>query len=323
MKDSYGRVIDYVRISLTDRCNLRCVYCMPEDGGECIPAKDQLTDDKIVRLCQVLGKNGVKKIKLTGGEPLIHPKIAELIHRIKTIPGIEQVTLTTNGVLLGEKVDDLVKAGLDAVNVSLDHLDEKEYEKITRRNQLQNVLNGLEKAMQYEQLQVKINCVPIAATQEQIVSLVNFAKNRKIHVRFIEVMPIGMGRHMESYSEEQIIEILEQHFGALTPYDKNLGNGPSHYYEIEGFLGKVGFISAISHKFCDECNRVRVTSEGYLKTCLQYDIGANLMPYLEEGKEIELEKTIRKAIDIKPRSHKFHEEKEGKEEHRGMSQIGG
>ena len=296
---------------------------MPEDGGECLPTKDILTDDKIVRLCQVLGKNGVKKIKLTGGEPLIRPNLPELIQRIKSIPGIEQVTLTTNGVLLGEKIDELVKAGLDAVNVSIDHLDEKEYEKITRRNQLRTVLQGLEKAVQYDQLLVKINCVPIAAKEEQIVDLVKLAKNRKIHVRFIEVMPIGMGKHMESYSEEQIIEILERQIGKLNPYTEKLGNGPSHYYEIDGFLGKIGFISAISHKFCDECNRVRVTSEGYLKTCLQYDIGANLIPFLDEGKESELEMTIRKAIDIKPKSHKFHEEKEGKEEHRGMSQIGG
>lgn len=323
MKDSYGRVIDYVRISLTDRCNLRCVYCMPEDGGECLPAKDVLTDDKIVRLCQVLGRNGVKKIKLTGGEPLIRPNLPDIIHRIKSIPGIEQVTLTTNGVLLGEKIDELVKAGLDAVNVSIDHLDEKEYEKITRRNQLQNVLQGLERAVQYEQLMVKVNCVPIAANEEQIVTMVKLAKKRKIHVRFIEVMPIGMGKHMESYSEKQIIEILERQIGTLTPYTKKLGNGPSHYYKIDGFLGKIGFISAISHKFCDECNRVRVTSEGYLKTCLQYDVGAALIPYLEEGKETELEMTIQKAINIKPKSHRFHEEKEGKEEHRGMSQIGG
>ena len=123
-----------------------------------------------------------------------------------------------------------------------------------------------------------------------------------------------MGKQMESYSEEQIIEILEKSFGKLTPYNKNLGNGPSHYYEVDGFVGKIGFISAISHKFCDECNRVRVTSEGFLKTCLQYDVGADLLPFLEEGKEEELEMTIQKAIDLKPKSHKFHEEKEGKDE---------
>lgn len=323
MKDSYGRVIDYVRISLTDRCNLRCVYCMPADGGENLESNDILTDDKIERLCRVLGSSGVKKIKLTGGEPLLRKSTPQLIRRIKQIEGIEQVTLTTNGVLLEDRIEQLVEAGLDAVNISLDHLDEVEYKKITRRDELSRVLRGLEMAAQYKNLTVKINCVPITADEEQIVRLAKLAQNSQVHVRFIEVMPIGMGKQMKSYSEDEIVAILEKHFGEMEPYDKKLGNGPGHYYQIHGFQGKVGFISAISHKFCDTCNRVRITADGYLKTCLQYEIGADLVPYLTEGREEELQKVILDALDQKPKGHKFHEKKEGKEEHRGMSQIGG
>ncbi len=323
MRDSYGRVIDYVRISLTDRCNLRCVYCVPEDGPEYAESTKVLTDEEILRLCKVLGSVGVKKIKLTGGEPLLRKSTPSLIYKMKQLPGIEQVTLTTNGVLLEDRIEELVASGLDAINISLDHLDEKEYEKITRRNELGRVLRGLNKAMEYESLQVKINCVPIAADEEQIIKLASLAKTSNMHVRFIEIMPIGMGKHMKSLTEDEILTILNNKFGALEPYNKQLGNGPSHYYKIDGFQGKIGFISAISHKFCDDCNRVRVTSEGFLKTCLQYEMGADLAPYLAEGNEEELKEVILSALENKPKGHKFHEEKEGKEEHRGMSQIGG
>lgn len=323
MKDSYGRVIDYVRISLTDRCNLRCVYCVPEEGLECSGSEKILSDEEILKLCKVLGKIGVKKIKLTGGEPLLRKSTPMLIKMIKEQAGIEQVTLTTNGVLLEDYLDELVASGLDAVNISLDHLDQSEYETITKRDELERVLRGLNKALEYDSLCVKINSVPIAMDEEQMIKLASLAKDNEIHVRFIEIMPIGMGKNMKSFSEGEMVTILEQRFGALVPYNGKLGNGPSHYYQIEGFKGKIGFISAISHKFCDACNRVRVTADGYLKTCLQYESGVNLTPLLKNGQEEELKETILAALARKPKGHKFHEKKEGKEEHRGMSQIGG
>lgn len=323
MKDSYGRKIDYVRLSLTDRCNLRCAYCMPDEGCEQLAKEKVLTDEEILRLCQVLASIGVTKIKLTGGEPLLRKSTAYLIKKIKQMDGIKQVTLTTNGVLLEEQIDALMEAGLDGLNVSLDHLDEKEYEKITKRDELSRVLRGLHKAYEYENLNIKINCVPIAATREQIIDLALMAKHRRVHVRFIEVMPIGLGKTMKSHTEEEIVKELEKRFGKIQPYEGKLGNGPSHYYQIEGFQGKIGFISAISHKFCKECNRVRITAEGYLKTCLQYEIGADLRPYLLEGMDEELKKVIEDALRNKPQEHRFHEKKEGKEEHRVMSQIGG
>lgn len=323
MLDSYGREIDYVRISLTDHCNLRCVYCMPDEHCSYMKKEMLLTDEQIIRICTVLANNGVKKIKLTGGEPLIRKSTPYLVKQIKQIPGIEQVTLTTNGVLLEDTIDELVAAGLNGVNVSLDHLDRMEYAKITRRDELPRVLRGIKKACQYESLNVKINCVPIADNKQQIIALAKLAKMDKVHVRFIEMMPIGQGKQMNFHSEEAICKYLKEEFGELTPYKETLGNGPSHYYEIPEFQGKIGFISAISHKFCDQCNRVRITADGFLKTCLQYDMGISLRPYLNESCDERLREIILETLWKKPKEHKFHEQKEGKEEHRAMSQIGG
>lgn len=325
MLDGQGRNIDYLRISITDRCNLRCVYCMPEEGVKCLSHSEILTFDEIERIVRVMAeRHGFKKIKLTGGEPLVRLGCAELAKRLKSIEGITDVTITTNGVTLERDMPALYDAGIRAVNVSLDTLDRDRFKELTRRDELDSVLGGIRKVMEYPDVTLKINCVPISGHDEDLVALASIAKHNPIHVRFIEVMPIGYGKRFKQKNEDDIIKVLEKHYGELTPDNGTYGNGPSHYFSAEGFLGKIGFISAISHKFCSSCNRIRLTSEGYLKTCLQYETGVDLREILRSGGDDDtLAAAIEKAILEKPICHSFFDEKNGPEEERGMSQIGG
>lgn len=326
MIDGTGRTIDYVRISVTDRCNLRCVYCMPEEGIECISHDQILRFQEILRICRILASQGIRKVKLTGGEPLVRRGITELIRELKQIEGIENVTITTNGVLLEEMYDALVDAGIDAITVSLDTLDPEVFKQITRRDEAERVKRGIEKAIAENKVPLKINCVPVLGIRkQQLTELVELARNAKVHIRFIEMMPIGMGSSFPFVKEEELKAVLEEKLGPLTPCDDVKGNGPCHYYAAEGLVGRIGFISAVSHKFCDRCNRIRLTSEGFLKTCLQYDCGAELKPLLEGGcSDRELAEVIIKALQEKPAGHNFGYTGlvEGKER-RGMSQIGG
>ncbi|MBR5251655.1 MAG: GTP 3',8-cyclase MoaA [Oscillospiraceae bacterium] len=325
MIDSYGRNIDYIRISVTDRCNLRCVYCMPEEGVESIMHRDILTFDEIIRICRVLASKGLKKVKITGGEPLVRRGVANLIRQIKDIDGIESVTITTNGVLLAEQYYNLVGAGVDSITVSLDTMDRKRFEQITRRDEFENVMNGIKFAQKAGKTRLKINTVPMNATKEDILSLVEFACNYDTDVRFIEVMPIGAGVDCDSFTEEDIKKIIEEKYGKLTFCSEVRGNGPSVHYSLEGFKGKIGFISAISHKFCDSCNRVRLTADGYLKTCLQFEAGVHLMPCLRSDKtDVDLLCLLMEGISKKPKSHQFdNKEQFENREYRNMSQIGG
>ncbi|MEG0019260.1 MAG: GTP 3',8-cyclase MoaA [Oscillospiraceae bacterium] len=326
MRDKIGRNIDYIRISVTDRCNLRCIYCMPEEGVESIPHSKILSFDDIIRVCTVLAKDGLKKIKLTGGEPLVRKGIVNLVRELKGIDGIESVTITTNGVLLEEYYDALVQAGIDAITVSLDTLNPVIYEEITRRNQLEKVLKGLKMAIAKGGTHIKINCVPVLGIEKQdVMSLVEIARDNDVHIRFIEMMPIGLGTQYKFITEDELKGLLTAKYGELQPYSGVLGNGPSEYYTVEGFKGKIGFISAVSHKFCDRCNRVRLTADGFLKTCLQYDYGTMLKPMLDEGcTDGELVKVIEEAIEKKPKGHSFDKIDEfNGQEHRKMSQIGG
>lgn len=324
MKDKYGREIDYLRISITDRCNLRCVYCMPEEGVCQVSHNEILTYDEIKRICTCMTKLGIKKIKLTGGEPLTRKNCSELVRMIKEIPGIEKVTLTTNGVLLKEQIQELAKAGIDNINISLDTLNQAEFEKITRREGLSKVLQGLEETLKYPAIGLKINCVPVLENPENLVALAGLAKKYPVHVRFIEMMPIGYGKEFLFRGEDEICEILKKEYGSMIPIKERYGNGPCHYYEISGFLGKIGFISAMTHKFCDQCNRVRMTAEGYLKACLQYQTGISLKNLIRNGcTDEELTEAIRKVIWEKPVGHHFTSEKIEEDEMKLMSQIGG
>ncbi|MDD7389687.1 MAG: GTP 3',8-cyclase MoaA [Lachnospiraceae bacterium] len=324
MIDSYGRVIDYLRISVIDRCNLRCVYCMPEEGLEMISHEEILTYGEIVRICKIMAKDGLKKIKLTGGEPLVRKDLPKLAARLKKIPGIEKVTLTTNGVLLGSMMEELHDAGIDSINISLDTLNRELYAQITRRDQLEAVRKGIEAVLAYPDISLKINCVPMGLPEQDLSEVASLAKDHRIHVRFIEMMPIGYGKNYRFTGEDEILGQLEERFGKAEIYTGKLGNGPCHYYDFEGFQGKIGFISAISHKFCSECNRVRLTSQGFLKTCLQYNTGSDLkVPMRTGASDEELRELIIQTINGKPVGHRFLEEEISDENNLNMSQIGG
>ncbi len=226
MIDRCGRNIDYLRISVTDRCNLRCIYCMPEEGIRLTGRENILQEPEIIRVCRVMAELGIKKIKITGGEPLVRPRIPGLIRQIKAIPGIEKVTLTTNGILLKKQMKELAEAGLDSLNISLDTLDREGSLKITRRDLLDDTLAGIEEAMKYPNVQLKINCVPLGIEEQNLCEIAEFARKYPVHVRFIEMMPIGYGSSFTGMSQEKIVSLLEERFGRIVPYEgEPLGNG--------------------------------------------------------------------------------------------------
>ena len=324
MIDGYGRTIDYIRISVTDRCNLRCTYCMPEKGTLSVPHEEILSYEEIINLAGIFASLGIHKIRLTGGEPLVRKNLSFLVSKLKQVSGIHQVTLTTNGIFLYDQMDELVSAGIDGINISLDTLNPQLFEKITRRNGLEDVLQGFYKALEYPQIPLKINCVPMGIEDQNITDMAMLAKAYPVHVRFIEMMPIGLGKQFVGQSEEAVLRELKLRFGEYQNSEKVPGNGPGHYYQFEGFCGKIGFISAVSHKFCDSCNRVRLTSGGFLKPCLQYETGTDLKKLLRQN---ESEACIRAAIEDtirkKPHGHQFGKMQDGNTENRMMWQIGG
>ena len=243
---------------------------------------------------------------------------------LKELPGIEKVTLTTNGVLLGEQISELAEAGIDNINISLDTLNEEAFGKITRREGLPKVLESMKEALKYPQIGLKINCVPVIDDPQNLVEVARIARDHPIHVRFIEMMPIGYGKEFRFRGEDEICSILESAYGKMTPVTEHYGNGPCHYYEIEGFQGKIGFISAMTHKFCSQCNRVRMTAEGYLKACLQYQTGISLKALMRNGcTDEELTEAIRRVIWEKPGEHHFTSQAIDEDELKLMSQIGG
>lgn len=334
MRDQFGRNIDYMRVSVTDRCNLRCIYCMPEEGIPCVSHSDILTFDEIRRICGIGAELGISRIKLTGGEPLVRRGLPGLLGMLKKIPGIEQVTLTTNGILLKDNINELVSNGLDAVNISIDTLDPEYYHKITRRGGIEEVLSGLDAALSYPALKVKVNCVPLKGMPEETyVQLASLAKDRDVDVRFIEMMPIGLGKEYCGVSGQEIYNILKERFGEAERCNGKFGNGPAVYVQFSGFQGKIGFIDAVTHKFCSTCNRVRLTSEGRLKLCLQYETGIDMRKLLRSGADDEvIRQEMRRVIYEKPACHHFADGRpdtpaslsgEEKLETRDMSQIGG
>lgn len=326
MIDRCGRKIDYLRISVTDRCSLRCIYCMPEKGLKLVDRSLLLREEEILRVAGIMAEMGICKIKLTGGEPLLHRRLPELAGEIKKIPGIRKVTVTTNGILLKEQMARLAAAGVDGINVSLDTLDRECFRRITRRDFLEKTVEGIRSALRYPEISLKINCVPLGEQDQDVCAVAEIARKYPVHVRFIEMMPIGCGEEFPGMTEDELRNLLESRFGKLTPYEgEALGNGPCRYYEAEGFSGKLGFISAVSHKFCGECNRIRLTSQGYLKTCLQYTAGRDLREVIRSGAtDEELKDVIRAALDEKPDGHHFLEKaKNDDTEKLCMSQIGG
>lgn len=321
MTDKYGRIIDYMRVSIIDRCNLRCQYCMPTDI-KWIPPQEILSLEEITEICRQASQIGIKKIKVTGGEPLIRKGCVDLIRMLKEIPGIEQVTLTTNGVLLAQYAEQLNNAGLDAINVSLDTLDPEKYLKITQSDALADVLDGISAIEKYD-IPLKINSVlQRGVNDSDWQELIGLAKDRRIDVRFIEMMPIGHGKQFDPISNAEILQKLREHYGTVEEVEKVRGNGPATYCHIPAFTGNIGFISAIHGKFCSACNRIRLTSTGQIKPCLCYEDHISLKEAVRSGRTDEIQKLLLSAIDRKPDGHRFDESEMITEKHE-MAQIGG
>lgn len=313
-----------MRISITDRCNLRCRYCMP-DGVELMSMDRILTYEEIVSVVTEAAKLGISRIKITGGEPLARLGCSDLITGIKEVPGIEQVTMTTNGVLLADYLDELIEAGLDAVNISLDSLKRDRYKRITRFDKLSEVLNSIDKAVEAG-LKVKVNAVlQKGVNEDEILDIAHLAKDRRIDVRFIELMPIGCGDSSKGISNVDVLKVLESGYGKAVSDNSVHGNGPAVYYNLLGFAGSVGFISAMHGKFCSSCNRIRMTAQGYIKPCLCYEEGVDIFETLRsdvENKGDRIRELIARAIEMKPCEHEF-EDPRRVTENRRMVQIGG
>lgn len=321
MKDNFGRKIEYLRISLTDRCNLRCRYCMPEFGVKKISHDEILTFEEILRLTKIFSQLGIKKIRLTGGEPLLRKNICDLIFEMKKISGIKKISMTTNGVLLKNFAEDLISVGLDEINLSLDTLDAEIFEKITRRNYFKKVFDGL-KTLIERNFPVKINCVPIKNFNDgEILEIARLAEKNFIKVRFIELMPIGCAKNFEGIPTKKIFHLLQKNFGELNPIDEKIYlSGPAKYFSIKNFCGQIGFIDALEHKFCSDCNRIRLTAEGFLKPCLNFSTGLDVKYLLRNNfSDEKIFSSIKKIIFEKPREHNFEKIFEKK----NMNQIGG
>ena len=323
MLDRYGRVINYLRISVTDRCNLRCCYCMPE-GVQDVGMKNILTFEDIWEIVRTGVSLGITHIRITGGEPLVRKGCVDLIRGIREIPGVETITMTTNGVLLGNYGKQLKKAGVDGVNISLDTLDPEEFYKITGKRELQEVLAGI-RAAKTAGLPVKLNAVN--RKELDPIPLVRYAQEENLPLRFIEMMPVGYGKKYVGRSNEELRETLEAVCGkaeCMTNREElsRMGSGPAVYYQFSDLKVPVGFISAIHGKFCDTCNRVRLTAEGYLKLCLCYDEGEDLRRVLREGEKENLRTIMEQTIFRKPAAHCFEHPAEMTETHE-MVKIGG
>ena len=294
---------------------------MPE-GIEWLPMEEILTLEEIAEICRQAAAIGIRKIKVTGGEPLVRKGCTELIGMLKAIPGIEQVTLTTNGVLLARYAKELYENGLDAVNVSLDTLDAVKYAQITGFDALDKVLDGISEVEKYS-IPLKLNTVlQPGKNEDDWPQLVELARNRALDVRFIEMMPIGHGREFEVISNVEILKKLQDCYGALQPESKRHGNGPAAYYHIPGFQGCVGFISAVHGKFCHQCNRIRLTSTGQIKPCLCYEDSISVKEAVRTGRTAEIPKLLTEAILHKPSGHCF-ESLSTVTEKQEMARIGG
>lgn len=322
MIDRYGRTIDYMRISVTDRCNLRCVYCVPECGVTRIPTERLLTEEELLRITRAAAKEGIAHVKVTGGEPLLRPNLAWLVQKIREIPGIETVTLTTNGILLPDQIDALAAAGICGINISLDTLNKDRYRSLTRGGELERALAGLEAAKRQKGVTVKVNAVLYETHwEEDALTLAALAKKDPVHVRFIEHMPLGTEAEERPVREDAILALLQKEYGKCESYQGKIGEGPGHYVTFPGMTGKIGFISAISHKFCSGCNRLRLTADGDLRMCLQSKEGIPLRELLRDGATDEkVQEVFRGCILQKPEGHQMTEQKIEAE---GMCQIGG
>ncbi len=341
MKDSFGREINYMRISITRKCDLFCSYCRTRNDASVSAGSDETGDnanggDKryptdyelsvidIYDIACVAASLGINRFKITGGEPLLRQDTPQIISRLRSIPEVKEVTLTTNGVLLGKRINELSESGVDRINVSLDTVNEKDYELLTGRPVLNEVLDGVRKAVD-RNIHVRLNCLnrgPLTHAAE----IVRVAEDLKTDIRFIELMPLGAGKSHDSYSNENIIKELTEEFGEPVKINAKAGNGPAVYYLFPKLDISVGFISAINNCFCETCNRIRLTSYGTLKPCLCYNTAVDLRNTLalsnEELRLRELRSLIEMAVSEKPERHSFFDIDKVTEEYT-MDCIGG
>jgi cyclic pyranopterin phosphate synthase len=309
LTDRFGRRIEYLRISVTDRCDLRCVYCMSEDM-KFVPRAQLLTLEEVIRIGRVFTELGVSKIRITGGEPLTRRNIMEVFNQLGSLDALKDFTLTTNGTQLSKYADDLRHAGVDRINISLDTLQEERFSRITRTGKLQRTMDGIDAALAAGFKRIKLNSVILRhRNHDEIIDLVNFAHDRGMDISFIEEMPLGViGDHdrAEAYiSSDEILDILRQQHDLIPTTDTT--GGPSRYYRRTDNAARVGFISPHSHNFCEDCNRVRLTAEGRLLLCLGQEHSVDLRRVVRTypGEDEPLREAIIAAMDIKPRGHDF------------------
>ncbi|MCD1259938.1 GTP 3',8-cyclase MoaA [Paenibacillus athensensis] len=330
LMDRFGRMHDYLRISVTDRCNLRCVYCMPEEGMEFEPDERLLTFDEIAEVVRIVAGLGVRKLRLTGGEPLVRKQLEQLVARLSAIPGIEDIALTTNGIYFAGKAEKLRAAGLTRVNISLDSLRADRFALITRGGDIRRVLESIEAAYRVGLAPIKLNVVLMKGiNDDEIDDFLQMTRERAVQVRFIEYMPIGHqdeGWKSKYVPLSAVLERCAARGWSAEPTEAVYGNGPAQSYRIAGAAGSFGLIHPVSDHFCQTCNRLRLTADGNIKPCLYWSDEFNVRPLL--GDDAAVEALFFRALGMKPESHEMaqalvnaamsHTPTE-----RRMSQIGG
>lgn len=326
LRDGFSRPITYLRVSVTDKCNLRCSYCMPETGLPWLRREEILSYEEIAAIARAAASVGVRSIRLTGGEPLLRRDLDRLVAGLRAIDGIGDVALSTNGMLLAEYATDLRRAGLTRVNVSLDTLREDRFEAIARRPGLQRVLAGIDAALDAGLRPLKLNCVVMRGTNDdELAAFAAITRDRPVFVRFIELMPVMENLCMAGDAYVSSDEILERvgEIGDLFPAPGPGGNGPARYFAFSGAAGAVGVISPLSHDYCERCNRVRLTADGRLRLCLFGDYALDLRSPLRAGAtQSELTDLLRSAMLIKPERHHL-QLGEAASRMRAFSEIGG
>jgi GTP 3',8-cyclase len=319
VKDRFGREIEYLRVSVTQNCNLKCIYCAPDEKGCIVNNPSTITAAEIESIVRSAAKAGIKKVRVTGGEPLVRPDICDIVERISRIDGIDDLSMTTNGINLDRLAEGLKNAGLKRLNVSIDSLDSDKFTYITGRGKLEDALNGVQKALSLGLRPVKINTVLIKGVNDnEIDDFMQLAKDSPLEVRFIELMPIG--KFGEENADKRILnsDIIAAHPELIFLKD-SLSGQPTLYYTIDGYKGKIGFISPISHKFCDRCNRIRLTCDGKIRPCLGDNGEVDVVSVLRQTPD-KLDDLIRRIIFEKPEGHHFENRFSSQ---RNMNMIGG
>jgi cyclic pyranopterin phosphate synthase len=326
MADGFGRRVEYLRISVTDKCNLRCVYCMPEEGLPWLRREQILRYEEIAEIVRAMADLGLRRVRLTGGEPLVRRDLAALVRMIRAVPGIDDVALSTNAVLLAEHADELRDAGVDRVNVSLDSLRPDRIDAISRRaGSAEAIFRGLEAAERVGFGPIKVNCVVMRGrNDDEVADFAAVTRERPWHVRFIEVMPTGdnLGVQADEFvsADEMLARVGET--GDLRPVAGPGGNGPARYFAFDGAAGTVGVITPMSHNYCERCNRMRLTADGQLRPCLFGHLQTNLRDPLRRGEP--LEPLIRHTLAVKPERHWLeHGTAAGSGGLRALSEVGG